>query len=166
MRATLLIFVLLVAGCSGPAYRPFENGLGYSEAEIAPGTFEVAYEGSSGMSVGRIIELAKLRAAELTLLRGKTHFAVTDRDSLTRVEADYRPGDLDGTGIYADSAGGVGGRIDYRPGRLDFDSNTVALLRIRMFDEPGDDRFEARRVLDQAVGRGLVEPEQLSASQP
>lgn len=167
-RSVLLIGIIglvTAGGCSTPAYRPFKGGVGYSEAQLGPDVYDVAYEGTESMSIGRATELAKVRAAELALLHGKSHFRVLDRNNATRIESDrsgsyYGGGYNDfgrrgyGSGVGVGVTFGGGGKIDSRP---------TTVLRVELLDGPAEGAFEARQVLDDAVRRELVPAKQLVA---
>lgn len=169
-RALLLgtLGLFTAAGCSSPVYRPFKGGVGYSEAQLGPDVYDVAYEGTESMSIGRATELAKVRAAELTLLRSKSHFRVLDRNNSTRIESErhgpyYGGGYNDfghrgyGTGVGVGVTFGGGAEIESRP---------TTVLRVELLDAPAEGAFNARQVLDDVVARGLVPAEELAFVPP
>ena len=153
---------LTIAGCAGPAYRPFRGGVGYSEAQLAPDRFDIVYEGTRSMSIGRATELAKVRAAELAMSRGKPFFMIEQRDLTTRLE-------VDGTGPYSGYGhqghggfgSGVGVGINFGGGP-DIDSRPVSVLRVRLLDEATPDALDAAEVLREAIDRDLVDRKSLT----
>lgn len=133
-----------VSGCASDPYRPFDNGIGYSEAEVAPDLWQVIYEGPRRMSYGEATELAKRRAAELAKRAGKPYFRIIDLQPLSRVHTD----------IYRnfDPYDRRERRSLYGP-RYDLEADTYArpgaILRVRLLDEPEPDAFEVRKVLQE-----------------
>ena len=82
MRCCLLGFVFfMLAGCTTPtAYGP--NGLkgGYSEDRLASDTWAVKAEGNVYSTKSRMLDIAMMRAAELTIENGFVSFEVTGGD--------------------------------------------------------------------------------------
>jgi hypothetical protein len=60
-----------------PATRP--GGVGYSEYRIEPGRYRVMFLGGSNASPQQVMDLALVRAADLTLAEGYDWFRVSDR---------------------------------------------------------------------------------------
>jgi hypothetical protein len=91
---------LALAACTAPAaYAPRRPGMstGYTDRELAPGRFRVTFTGNSVTSRDTVENYLLLRAAEVTLAAGGTHFIFDDRDTRARttVHADpmfYGPG--------------------------------------------------------------------------
>ena len=133
-----------VAGCAGDPYRPYEGGVGFSEAEVAPDVWQVIYEGPRRMSYGQATHLARRRAAELAARAGKPYFRIVEAQPLSRIHTDlhrhYDPYDRrERRGLYG-------------PG-YDLEADTYArpgaILRVRLLDEAAPDAFETRRILQQ-----------------
>jgi hypothetical protein len=155
---------LFAAGCSSPLYRPHRSGVGYSEAELAPAVFEVAFQARASTSFGDATELAKVRAAELAVREGKTHFVILGRDVGQATDVEFDPGFRGGYGVGHDRRGGLDVGIGYG-GRFDVETRPFSLLRVRLLGEPQPDAFAADEVLREAVDRGLVRAEDVSVSQ-
>lgn len=159
LLAILILTSSLTAGCSsGPAYRPFDGNIGYSEAEIRPGVFIVSYDGFVDMSDGQAIETAKIRAAELAMSRGKTHFRIRDNTIRSKTETDVSRDWItvdrfndDGRRFYSDRHAIVTDvRVNARPS---------VLLTVELLDESADGEFEAAAVYNEAAVTGLIAPE-------
>ena len=170
MRRSVLALVLpaaaLVAGCVSNPYRPYRSGAGYSEAEVAPDVYEIAYEGTSTMSIGRATALAKVRAAEVTIDEGFRHFEILERDSGQTLDVTRRPyhggaGIGVGYGYRPGFGGGVGLGYGGIGGGYDIDTDPVAVLKVRLLEEPTPDSFVAARVLREAIDDGIVPREAL-----
>ena len=157
----LCLVGLTVAGCAGPAYRPFRGGVGYSEAQLAPNRYDIIFEGTRSMSVGRATELAKVRAAELAMSQGTPFFVIEERDLTTRLEVDST-GPYSGYGQHGHGHGsGVGVGINLGGGP-DVDSRPVSVLRVRLLDEATPDALDAAAVLREAIARDLVDRKSLT----
>ena len=170
MRRSVLALVLpaaaLLAGCVSNPYRPYRSGAGYSEAEVAPGVYEIAFEGTGTMGIGRATELAKVRAAEVTIDEGFRHFEILARDVGESVDVTRRPyyggaGIGVGYGYRPGLGGGVGLRYGGLGGGYDIDTDPVAVLKVRLLEEPTADSFVAARVLREAIEDGIVPREAL-----
>lgn len=76
-----MIFVLLVllTGCA-TSYQAYHQGEGFKEVQLKPNMFRVSYQGSE--SPIQSADFTMLRAAELTLEKGFSHFAMV-RDAPT-----------------------------------------------------------------------------------
>src|SRR6516164_7347777 len=73
---------LALAACTTPTvYQPASgpDAVGFSEYRIEPGRYRVFFHGGSGAPPERVMDLALLRAAELTLAGGYDWFRVSDR---------------------------------------------------------------------------------------
>lgn len=83
MKAALILALLLLCGCA-TSYQ--SDGLtgGYTETQLTPDTFRVNFRGNAYTSSERALDMAMLRAAELTLLHGFTHFQIIDERNTTR----------------------------------------------------------------------------------
>lgn len=143
----LLAAIILLAsfGCAGDPYRAYTDGVGYSEAEVAPGLWQVIYEGPRRMSYGQATELAKRRAAELAARAGKPFFRIIDVQPLSRINTDIHRN--------FDSFDRRERRGLYGPG-YDLEADTYArpgaILRVRLLDEAEPDAFETQKVLQES----------------
>jgi hypothetical protein len=98
--ALFLGMAAALAGCMTPAaYAPRRPGeiAGYTDRELAPGRWRVTFTGNSVTPREMVEDYLLLRAAEVTLAEGGTHFIFDTRD--TRAN----------TRLYADTFGGYGG---------------------------------------------------------
>ena len=170
IRLAVAAVLLLVAGCaSGPAYRPFERGVGYEEVQLRPGEYHVIYSGPDNMGLGTATELAKVRAAEVALANGAAFFRVLDTEAGVRREVDVVPtGPSLGVGLggYRGHGGGlgIGTGIGYRTGVTDVDRRPQVVLRVELLDADAEGALSAREVLDAAAGRygdRVIEPGRL-----
>ena len=82
--AALLGLGLALAGCMEPAiYGPRRPGAstGYTDRELTPNRFRVTFAGNSVTRRETVENYLLLRAAEVTLAQGGTHFVFDDRDT-------------------------------------------------------------------------------------
>lgn len=87
--STLVLLSLLTACASQPVYRAAEsNGYGYKETAISDTQYRINFK-MRGEDNSKASDLALLRAAELTLLKGYDWFEVVNRE--TTVEKKSRP---------------------------------------------------------------------------
>lgn len=104
---------LLLAACATPTpYQPFSAGRGgYSEQQLGPSSFRVAFAGNEATDERRVGDYLLRRAAELTLARGADWFRVTDRVVLGNVRelkagrAKVRIADKPGIGEWSNYGG-------------------------------------------------------------
>ena len=109
---------LVLAGCATPTpYVPRQQGqsTGYTDRELAPGRWRVTFTGNSVTPREQVEDYLLLRAAEVTLANGGTHFIFDNRDtrSQTRIFAD--PLGPRGFGYGGYGGGFWGGYWGYRP---------------------------------------------------
>jgi hypothetical protein len=72
-----LLLILGLGGCANATgYQSAGADGGYSELQLAPDMFRVAFQGNIYTSQERVADMALLRAAELTLARGAHYFLV------------------------------------------------------------------------------------------
>jgi hypothetical protein len=77
-----LLATLALAACATPTvFQPAASpgGVGYSDFRIEPGRYRVMFRGGSGASPDQVMDLALVRAADLTLADGFDWFQVVDR---------------------------------------------------------------------------------------
>lgn len=77
MRLPALGLALVLGACA-TAYQPDSWTGGFEEAQLVENVFRVQFRGNGMTSSTRAEEMALLRSAELTLLKGYTHFAIVD----------------------------------------------------------------------------------------
>jgi hypothetical protein len=157
---------IVLAGCMTPAaYAPRRPGeiVGYTDRELAPGRWRVTFTGNSVTPRDTVEDYLLLRAAEVTLAQGGTHFIFDTRDtrSNTRLFADtIGPGG----GFYGGFWGGYWG---FRP-RWGYDPFGPPLMissttRYEAYAEivilrPGQEANERRAVDARAVLANMRPP--------
>ena len=107
--AAALGLTLTLAGCMVPAaYGPRGPGetTGYTDRELAPGRYRVTFTGNSATARDTVQDFLLLRAAEVTLAAGGTHFVFDDRDTRARTTYHANPA-FYGPGFYGPA--GFGG---------------------------------------------------------
>jgi hypothetical protein len=82
MRIFGLLLVLGLVACVGDIYQPAASprGVGWRDTQIEPDRYRITFTGTSSTDVATVQDLALLRAAELTLNRGRTWFRVVSSD--------------------------------------------------------------------------------------
>jgi hypothetical protein len=174
IRSAVLCLVLLgagleLAGCASeplPLYRPFSRRAGYSEVQLAPGRFQVTYQGTPGMSDGAAAEFAKLRAAEVAQRLGKPYLRVISLQMGSRAYTDYDPAwyttesyyDRDGHPHYHQRL--------LREASYDTYGVPVAVMTVDLLDGPAPDAFSTLELWQQAAESGLVTPPMPAATGP
>lgn len=71
----LLFLGLILTGCA-TGYQPTGFGGGYTDLQLGADLFRVAFRGNGYTSAERAADFALLRAAEVALAQGATHFLV------------------------------------------------------------------------------------------
>ena len=117
----LFLALLLLAGCRTPyvAYDCEPTGApwplpgwgckgGYSELDLAPNTYQVSFSGRD-ISTAKSQDYALLRAAELTLEKGRRYFLVLNSWGQTDVQLHSTPGSTvyHGDGFATTTGGGT-----------------------------------------------------------
>ena len=156
-----LVFAAEIAGCQGeplPLYRPFSRRAGYSEVQVAPGRFQVTYQGTPGMSDGAAAEYAKVRAAELAQRLGKPYLRVVALEMDSRAYTDYDPAWYT-TDSYLDASG----HPHYhqrllREASYDTYGVPVAVMTVELLDQSAPDAFTTAEIWEQAANMGLISP--------
>ncbi len=85
---------LALTACMAPApYAPRRPGetTGYTDRELAPNRFRVTFTGNSVTTRETVENYLLLRAAEVTLAAGGTHFVFDDRDTRARTTVHASP---------------------------------------------------------------------------
>ncbi|MBR9912463.1 MAG: hypothetical protein GYB33_19150 [Gammaproteobacteria bacterium] len=96
MKTATLIFALLtvsLAACSSthPYQRAQGSGFGYKESAISTDRYRVHYK-ARGNDTAEAMDMALLRAAELTLLEGYDWFVVVDREQISERNRTHHSG--------------------------------------------------------------------------
>jgi hypothetical protein len=82
--ASMILPLALALGGCATAYQPTGLEGGYEETQLAPDVYRVSFRGNAVTEPERAQDFALLRAAELTLQNGYTHFAVSSEQASTR----------------------------------------------------------------------------------
>jgi len=90
VKIAALIFLL--SGCATPYQSSESNyGYGYSETRLDVNKFSVRFIGSDSDSAAVVSDYALLRAAEITLENGFTHFGLIDSRDLAEISSYTSP---------------------------------------------------------------------------
>jgi hypothetical protein len=140
MRPALCLILLsagiLSSGCATP-YQPIGFAGGYSETQLAPDMFRIAFAGNGYTSGERAQDFALLRAADLCIEHSFKHFAIVNESNSNEVSSFTTPGHADTTGsayIYGNQAT-YSGYTTYTPPQTYFISRPHAGLLVRCFTE-------------------------------
>jgi hypothetical protein len=109
---TVLMGAVLLGGCVSPApYGPRLPGqqTGYTDRELTPNRYRVTFSGNSATPRATVEDYLLLRAAEVTLAGGATHFVFDDRDTQAHTRLDAMPVGGPGPGPYGGFGGFYGG---------------------------------------------------------
>ena len=131
-----IIIISLLMGCATPYQSKSLTG-GYSETQLAPDVFRIAFRGNAYTSSERAQDFTLLRAAELTLQRGFKHFAIIDESSSTSVSSFTTPGTAQTTGtanVYG-NYGTYSETTTYTPATKHFMFKPRTGLLIRCFND-------------------------------
>lgn len=81
MSALAAALSLAACATTPTVYQPAASpsGVGYSEYRIEPGRYRITFQGGAGAPPEQVMDLAILRAADLTLADGYDWFRVSDR---------------------------------------------------------------------------------------
>lgn len=95
-RGWVLLLTLTFGGCalaSATGYQPAGSDGGYSQLQLAPDMFRIAFQGNTYTSQEQVADMALLRAAELALAQGAPYFVVLNqlRESRSFPNAPYAP---------------------------------------------------------------------------
>lgn len=89
-KKLLIIAPILLAACA-TSYQPKGFTGGYSDMRMGNDLYRVSFEGNAYTDPDRAADLALLRAAELAMSNGASHFAVVDSASSSRQGAFTTP---------------------------------------------------------------------------
>lgn len=152
--ALVLGLGLALAACAAPAaYGPRRPGdtTGYTDRELAPGRYRVTFTGNSVTARDMVQDFLLLRAAEVTLAAGGTHFVFDDRDTRARSTYHSNPA-IYGPGFYGTPGfGGWGFRPRWGYGPLGPQLMITQTTRYEASAEvvvlkPGQEKNEPRAV--------------------
>ena len=97
LRFFVITLVVCYSGCATSYHTTSYTG-GFSETQLAPEVFRVFFRGNGYTSGERAQDFALLRAADLTLQHGFTHFAIVDENNSTTTQSFTTPGQAYTTG--------------------------------------------------------------------
>jgi hypothetical protein len=123
---------------------------GYSDTQLAPDVFRVTFKGNGYTSAERVQDFALLRAADLALTNGYTHFGILGEASGASQGSFTTPGQSYSTAnvqVYGRSAF-VTGQTTYIPGQTFtfFKPHTGLMIKCFHGQPEGKDLFDARFV--------------------
>lgn len=158
LAAAGLTAALALAACMTPApYAPRRPGqsTGYTDRELAPGRYRVTFTGNEETSRETVENYLLLRAAEVTLAAGGTHFLFDDRDTRTRTST-YASPMLAGPGYWGGGYGYWGFRPRWGYGAFGPPLMINQVSRYEAYAEivvlkPGQESTEARAVDARAI---------------
>lgn len=79
-RSWILLLALAFGGCvSATKYQAAGADGGYSELQLAPDMYRIAFQGNIYTSQEQVADMALLRAADLTLAQGASYFVVVNQ---------------------------------------------------------------------------------------
>lgn len=87
-----IIVAAALSGCATP-YEPSGLMGGFDEVRVSANSYRISVQGNGYTSSERAEQIMMLRAAELTLQNGYTHYAIQGRETATDKELIY-------TGVY------------------------------------------------------------------
>jgi hypothetical protein len=78
MRIYVALLLLALTACAGDIYQEASSrgGVGWRETQLETDRYRITFTGSSTTEVGTVQDYALLRAADLTLAKGRTWFSV------------------------------------------------------------------------------------------
>lgn len=85
MKKLIACAALLVTGCvTSTPYQPLGVTGGYTELPLSADTYQIRFNGNGMTSAPRAQQMALVRAAELTLLKGYDRFLIIDNQEWTQ----------------------------------------------------------------------------------
>jgi hypothetical protein len=137
-----IVLVLTCAGCATSYHSSGFTG-GFSDTQLAPDLFRVTFRGNGYTPPDRSQDLALLRAADLTMEKGYSQFAIVDESNSTRTQTFTTAGHARTTGtatIYGSNAT-YSSYTTYKPGQtFTFYKPSTGLL-VQCFKEKPDGVF-------------------------
>ena len=128
MRTQIYLALLLVAvavtGCA-TRYQPDSFNGGYTDVQLNATTFRISVEGNGYTSTDRAQKIALLRAADLTLQSGGTHFIVEGQNIASQQ-----------VGVTPATATIVGGTLIVNQGSPIIKPNGTMIMRIVRAGDP------------------------------
>ena len=76
LKLGLMVMIVFLAGCA-TEYAPSHGGDGYSETQLSETSFQITFRGNTKTTPERAYDFAMLRAAEITISKGRQFFKVS-----------------------------------------------------------------------------------------
>jgi len=137
-RFAILLWIGLLAGCA-TGYQPQSFTGGFSDYMTAPDEAVVTFHGNGYTPAERVVEMAALRCAEVTLQHGYRYFALTNVADLSGTSSFTTPGYAQTTG-YASAFGNFAtgsATTTYQPPQTFRFYKPAVQLAIRMSNDQG-----------------------------
>lgn len=141
---------LLLAACQ-TVYKPEGIGGGYEDLRLSADTFEIRARGNGYTSPERTRNIVLLRAADLAIQNGFTHFAILNGSMNASQSTFVSPG-TSTTNAQASIYGNtVYGRAQttYMPPTQETITNFHGSAIVKMFKDPAPGAFDAELIYDQ-----------------
>jgi hypothetical protein len=135
-------FVLTFAACATSYQKTGLTG-GFGDTQLAPDLFRVTFKGNGYTFPDRAQDFALLRAADLTIGKGFSCFAVVDEKNTTRVQTFESQGHAETTGsafLYGNSAS-YSEHTTYTPGHTSILFKPTTGLLVKCFMTKPENMF-------------------------
>ena len=154
MRVGLILIIagaLALSGCQTP-YQAEGIGGGYEDIRLSNDTFEIRARGNGYSSEGHTRNIMLLRASDLAIQNGFTHFVVIDGSMRESTKfAGMTPGFATTNAqasVYGNTVYGTA-NTTYTPSSPQYVTNQHGVMMVRMFNEPQPGALEAKMIYDQ-----------------
>lgn len=86
----LTVSMSVLSGCTSVTpYQSQGKGGGYTDLPMSEGRYQISVRGNSNTDKERVYNIALVRAAELTLQDGKSHFIILETEEDEKAQAKY-----------------------------------------------------------------------------
>jgi len=150
-RIILVSLIVTLTACQTP-YQPNGFGGGYEDIQLSEDVFEIRARGNDYSSQGHTRDIMLLRASDLAIQKGFTHFAILSGSMAQSQEyAGTLPGNaqttshatLSGNTIYANAS------TIYTPAQPIIVTNQHGVLTVKMLRQAAPNALDARLIYDQ-----------------
>lgn len=146
------VFALLLAlgGCQTP-YQPEGFGGGYEDIRLSDDTFEIRARGNGYSSEAHTRNIVLLRASELAIQNGFSHFMILDGSMKSTERTFTTPGSINTTGqasVYGNTIYGTSNSI-YTPPQAHRVTNQHGAALVKMFRGPAPNALDAQLIYNQ-----------------
>lgn len=149
----LFISLLILSGCASPYQKEGLTG-GYSDMRVRDNVFRVSFKGNRVTSEQRVIDLAHVRAAEVTLQNGYKYFIILDQGQFVPASPNTTPATANTSGMVNANNYGIfnigATNGTYAGGKAESFANLRITLTIACFAEKpqtGSLLYDAQQVL-------------------